>query len=590
MAGWRDAPIIEPAQPAPAQRPRWMSAPPVEPTAADSPAPNARKLTLEVNGVAGDTPASEATQAVGTLAPGGDQPAGKGFWTRTLRGVRDLVDAGAQMLVRGVEVAIPDSWTTLDQWAKGEVAKVEGINRDAERDYQENWRGGDTGFDGARLLGNIVATAPLAALVPSGAGLGLAARTGLSAAGGGMFGTLQPVYDTSEGFWGAKAKQAGTGVMFGAAAAPLTAGLARIVSPRSSPQVQTMLNEGVTPTPGQVLGGAFKTTEEKLTSVPVLGDVIKAGQRRAIRQFNEATLRRALDPIDEALPRGSIGRDAIGQAQAALSISYDDVLNRVGAPAVDDQMLNELANLKSLLANANPGKRLDEQLDNIIGNEILSKTQYGRLTGEAIKTAEGNLGGIVRNLLRDADGDVRKLGEAVQEAQNILRQWVARNAPAGVAQDLQATNRGYANFMRAQRAASALGGEEGVFTPAQLLNAVKAMDPSRNKGAFARGDALLQDLAEPAKTVLSQSVPDSGTAGRLLASLIMGGAPVAAMVNPVAGAALLPAAAYAPGVQRGVAALLASRQGSVLSGTAEGMRALTPAMSALLAGPVAGAQ
>ena len=142
----------------------------------------------------------------------------------------------------------------------------------------------------------------------------------------------------------------------------------------------------------------------------------------------------------------------------------------------------------------------------------------------------------------------------------------------------------------AQRAASALGGEEGVFTPAQLLNAVKAMDPSRNKGAFARGDALLQDLAEPAKTVLSQSVPDSGTAGRLLASLIMGGAPVAAMVNPVAGAALLPAAAYAPGVQRGVAALLASRQGSVLSGTAEGMRALTPAMSALLAGPVAGAQ
>lgn len=547
--GWQDAPIVE-------QAPKWAAAPAVDASAAQ--------------------PAA--------------QPQGKGFWTRTLRGARDPIDAGAQMLVRGVEAAIPDSWTSLDQWAKGEVAKVDQINQAAEQDYQQNWRGGETGFDGARLLGNIVATAPLAAILPSGAGLGLAARTGLSAAGGGAFGTLQPV-DTSAGgdFWTEKAKQAGTGAAFGAVAAPITAGFARLVSPKSSPQVQTMLREGVTPTPGQVLGGAFKTTEDKLTSVPILGDVIKAGQRRALRQFNEAALRRALDPIDQSVPRGSIGRDAIGQAQAALSGSYDDVLNRAGAPAVDDQMLSELANLRSLLANVNPAKKLDEQLDNIINNEILSRTQYGRIPGESIKAAERNLGEIARGSMR-GDFDTQKLGEAVREAQNIVRQWLERSAPADVAKDLRATNQGYANFMRVQRAASALGGEEGVFTPAQLLNAVKALDPTRNKGGFARGGAMLQDLAEPAKTVLSQSVPDSGTAGRLLATILMGGAPVASLVHPAAGAAILPAAAYAPGVQRAVASLLAGRQQPMLKATAQGMRTLTPTLGALLAGQVAGAQ
>ena len=565
MNPWDRDPIVMPAQRA------QVSAPP------DQSAPWAADPIV--------TPGSGSEQA--TAAPSSPQAPGKGFALRTLRGVRDPIDAGAQMLVRGVEAAIPDSWTTLDQWAKREVARVDDINRGAEKDYQQNWRGGDTGFDGARLVGNLIAGAPVAAALPAGAGLSLAARTGLSALGGGVAGTLQPVTNT-EDFWTEKAKQAGTGAAFGAVAAPITAGIARILSPKSSPQVQTLMNKGVTPTPGQVLGGAFKTSEEKLTSVPLLGDAIKAGQRRAIRQFNSAALDEALAPIGVKVPANMIGRSAMQHADDALGSAYDDVLNRIGAPAVDDQMLSELANLRSLIRNQPKG--IADRLDTIIENEILSRTQDGRLTGEAIKAAEHNLGDLARGLRRNQDFDTSKLGDAVLETQRVLRSWLERAAPEGVAQRLRDVNGAWARFLRVQRAATSLGAEEGVFTAAQLQNAVKALDPGKRKGGFARGSALMQDLSEPAKTVLTQQVPDSGTPGRLLGSMLLGGAASGAtFLNPAFGASLLPMAAYAPGAQRAVATLLAGRQGPAFKAGAEGLRTLTPALSTLLAQQLSGA-
>ncbi len=500
-----------------------------------------------------------------------------------VRGARDILDGGAQMLVRGVEAAIPDSWTGLDQWAKGEVARVEAINKGAEADYQQNWRQGREGFDGGRLVGNLLAGAPLAAAIPAGAGLGLGARTALSAAGGGVMSAFQPVDVQGGDFWGAKAKQVGTGAAFGAAAAPVAAGIARIVSPKSSANVQTLMKEGVTPTPGQVLGGAWRATEEKLTSFPLVGDAIKAGQRRALRQMNEAAFNKVLKPIGEKVPKGSIGHDAVQVTDDLLSGAYRRVLDRVGAPAVDDQLLNELTSLRGLLANQ--PKELAGRLDDIITNEILGRTQYGRLTGDAVKAAESNLGQIAAGLRRDPLYDNRKLGEAVFETRNILRAWLDRAAPPGVAGELKRVNEAWSNFLRVQRAAAATGADEGVFTGAQLWGATKALDPTRNKSQTAKGTAVMQDLAGPAKSVLSQKVPDSGTAGRLFANLAAGGGLAAgAAINPTAVAAgAVPAVMYAPGVQRFVAQMLAGRQGQGFKATADGIRALTPAMGTLLA-------
>jgi hypothetical protein len=42
------------------------------------------------------------------------------------------------------------------------------------------------------------------------------------------------------------------------------------------------------------------------------------------------------------------------------------------------------------------------------------------------------------------------------------------------------------------------------------------LDRSKDKAKFARGQAYMQDLSDPAKNVLGSKVPNSGTADRLL--------------------------------------------------------------------------
>lgn len=490
-----------------------------------------------------------------------------------LRGLRDPIDAGAQMLVRGANKIglAPDS----------EVARVDAINKAAEQDYKQNWRKGqDVGFDGARLVGGVAGTAPLAAIAPLGTGL--AARTALGGVTGAGFGALQPV-DTQSNpdFWTEKSKQAGLGAAFGAIAAPVTSAISRVISPKSSAEVQTLLKEGVTPTPGQVLGGAFKAAEEKAASVPILGSAIRVGQQRATEQLNEAAINRALFPIGTSLPKGVTGREAIDFAETALSKRYTSVLDRVGAAPVDDQLVNELASLRGMLANQ--PKDIAGRLERIIDNEVLARTEYGRLTGEAVKKAESNLGQLAAGLRRSQDYDTTVLGQAVSEAQRSLRSWLQRVAPADVADDLAKANQGWANFKRVQRASSALGADEGVFTAAQLQNAVKALDRSKDKASFARGDALMQDLSDPAKTVLSSKVPNSGTADRALFAGALLGPLAGGGISPALPLAALPAAAYLPGIQRGVASLFAGRQQAPFKAASESLLTLSPALGAALA-------
>ena len=460
------------------------------------------------------------------------------------RGMRDPVDAGAQMLVRGAN--------KLGLAPDAEVSRVDQMNREAEQQYQQGRA--DSGFDALRLGGQVLATAPLFAAAPVGGSL--AARTAIGAGTGAVFGTLNPVENPGSDFWSQKLDQAKTGAIAGAVAAPLTAALARIVQPKSSPEVQQLLREGVTPTPGQMLGGASKAAEEKMTSVPIVGDAIRMGQRRAVGELNRAAVNRSLAPLGKELPKGVTGREAVEFAEKTIGQSYDDVLTKVGAPKVDSSMLDELANLRSLIANQ--PKDFAGRLDRIIDNEILGRTQNGRLTGEAIKAAEGNLGQLARGLRKSPDYDTRKLGEAVDETQRILRSWLERSAPKDVSDQLKAANAGWANFKRVQRAASSVAAEDGVFSAAQLHSAVKALDRSKDKGAFARGNALMQDLSEAGKQSLAQSVPDSGTPGRIMAAALAGGG--LGYISPTAlaltGAAALP---YTSAGQKTMAALLARR-------------------------------
>jgi len=412
----------------------------------------------------------------------------------------------------------------------------------------------------------------------------IATAMGLGATTGAAQGALEPVA-TGE----SRAANIATGAGIGAAGGAIPGALARIVKPNSSDDVARLIEEGVRVTPGQALGGMAKGIEDKATSIPLLGAVIKRAQTRGIEDFNRAGFNRALAPIGEKVgPDFNIGREGIAQVEKKIGAAYDTVLDKIKIVQIDDAFQQEVGKVSGMTAEL--GESVSSQFNAILKNRVLDKmTPAGTMSAETMKDVESELGRQVRRFASSADANQRGLASALREVQSSLRGSVERSAGGELAGELKSANTAWANFVRIQDAASRIGAVDGVFTPAQLTSAVRKGDGSVRKGAFARGDALMQDLAESGKNVLSQSIPNSGTADRLMNAGAMGGLPFLepGMLAAIAGGAL----PYTNMGGKVTLAMLAKRP-EFASQLAEILRAGAPAggvaagvMAPLLAGP-----
>ncbi len=483
---------------------------------------------------------------------------------RFLQGASDLVTGGAQMLVNSLPESLVDTVNSGVQAINdlpviGPVTEAIGIRpatadqmnqrvAQDEQQYQEARRAtGQEGMDWWRLAGNVAGTLPMSGAAPAAAtGLG---RVAVGAGQGALFGGLQPV--TEGPYAENKLFQMGTGAAAGGAVAGVGNALARLVSPRAStnPQVQTLLDEGVVPTPGQIMGGTARQVEDKAMSVPILGDAIRSARNRGIEELNEAALNRVVKPLGQTV--SATGREGVRQANSIISQAYDDVLPRVTFRA-DGQFARELGQLQQMAASMPPAQA--QQFENIVRTQVGSRlTPQGVATGRNFKDIESELGRLAQDYLHSGAAGERQLGTALSELQRSMREALQRTNP-DVARELGKINQSYAMLTRIQRAAGGSGATDGVFTPAQLSSAVRASDRTARKGAFARGDALMQDLSDAAKGVMQGTVPNSGTADRLLLS---GGA---AIVSPMSALGLGAASApYLPAINRLAAAALARR-------------------------------
>jgi hypothetical protein len=478
----------------------------------------------------------DITAAIKKNAMGYKEPSAPKLTTgdKFLQGIKDPVDAGAQLLTNMLPKGVVSAGNKLNNFIAdktGLVARLPegGVNQqisDNEAQYQaQRAAQGEDGVDWSRMGGNVLSPMNLAAASKLPAGLGIGKSM---LAGAGLTALFQPVVGVKEtglsdlilgnepkSFWEEKLKQAAIGGATGGILSGATSGISRLISPKASvnPNVQLLKAEGVTPTIGQTLGGGFNRAEEALSSVPVLGSMVSGARNRANTQFESAAHNRALKPIGLELPNGLSGRDAINFTESALKDKYDDVLGKIGAIQTDSAFNTKLSSLQSLVSKKVAPKAERAKFDSIVREVKDSIDQNGYLTSDAYKTLESSLGSKANKLGMSTNIYEGDLAPAVKQLQQELKDMLQRQS-GQYADDLKAANTGWANFKRVQRASSALGAEDGSFTPAQLQNAVKALDKSKDKGAFARGKALNQDLTDAGKAVLGNKVRDSGTTER----------------------------------------------------------------------------
>lgn len=518
---------------------------------------------------------------------------------RFAQGIADPINAGAQMLSRvpGADYVNQATQFVNDLPVIGPITKGLGMvpatsdELDAqmvanEEAYQAARASqGQSGLDVPRMLGNV--TTGLALTLPFGAAGTAVGRMAQGAGSGAAMGALTPVTENQDQYWTEKAKQVGIGAVTGAAASGATEGIARVVKPQTSPYVKTLMDEGVTPTPGQIAGGGFRATEDKLMSIPLLGDLIASARGKSLNEFNRAAYRRALEPIGETADDLPIGREGINGVYQKLSKAYDDLMPFLSFKP-DQQFA---ADVKTLRQMAKEGLEPQQYkvFEKALRDKVINRlTKQGNASGETIKEIESELGLMVRGYSKDPSFANRQLGDALKEAQNTIRQTLVRNNPAS-AERLQAINQGYAVYDKLRVAGARAGDKTGGFTPADLAAAVRGADSSVKKGAYARGVAPLQDLSDAGIATLPSRYPDSGTAGRATIAAMLGGAAggAGASVSPlvpigIAGS-MLP---YMPGGRQVAAKLMTARPPGAqtladlirASGPAAGL-ALTPQLA-----------
>ena len=480
--------------------------------AAQAPQAGGGGFTLELPDDAAPAPAPAARQ--GNAANGGVL-SGLGM------GLMDPIHAGAQMLTNALPTGVVQAGNRFNNWLadnSGLVARipeggVDQMVRDREAQYQaDRAAAGRTGLDAGRLGGGVAATLPLA-IIPGAATIG-----GSAAIGAGM-GALQPV--TAGEFWVEKMKQAGLGAAAGGAGGAISQGISRILSPQTGAAQRMLMAEGVELTPGQVAGGLSKRFEDAATSVPIMGGKVAQAQQRAVESFNRAAINRGLGEIGEKLPDGMVGREAIEYAGKKIGDAYDPLLARMTLRADQQFIADSTALAQNAQAALAPERA--QQLANILQTKLgRHMSGQGTMTGQKFKLADSELGRLARQFSSSADADQRMLGETIRDMQSVMRDALARSNPR-LAPELRKIDKAFATNLRVERAAASVAATDGVFTPAQLQNAVKALDSSGRKRQFARGNALLQDLSDAGKEVLPSAVGNSGTADRA-GLMAMGGA------------------------------------------------------------------
>jgi hypothetical protein len=402
----------------------------------------------------------------------------------------------------------------------------------------------NTGAGNAGAIAGSVAT-----MLPTMAIPGVNTAAGATLLGAGT-GALSPVASDES-----RLTNTAVGAAGGIVGQKVAGALSSVLSPQTAPAVKQLMDQGVTPTPGQIMGGFAQKAESLMESIPFLGHGIKESKTRAIEEFNKAALNRALEPIGQKVDK--IGHEGIKEALGFASKAYDDGLGKMPRVDVDPNFNYAVLNIKNMGQQLVPDRQ--RQLDQILKEQVFDKiTPADTMSGETFKTMSSVLKSKARSFLQSTDFDQRQIGDALNAVVDELRDLAVRNNPAA-AEAIKSADSAYAMLLRLEGAAGSSGAVDGIFTPAQLGQSVRRLDTSLRKRASAQGDALMQDMSTAGREVLGSNVPNSGTADRGLMGLLLGGA-----IDPaLAGGMVVGRGAYTDPAQRAIAAMLTQRPAAV---------------------------
>jgi hypothetical protein len=477
-----------------------------------------------------------------------------------LMGLKDPLTAGAQLLPRGLEFVTSAGGmapNVVSQFFGREAARVDEMAKAEEQAYQEARKArGEEGFDIARLGGNVLNPANIAVGLRAGQAVGGVSKARQAVAGGAATGVLQPVV-SEDGFTEEKAGQAVGGAVGGALGSAAATVIGKAANPLISKAEQTMKDLGIQMTPGQILGGQYKDVERFAEVVPLVGSYISNAKERAVFQFNKGVINSALKKVNSELPADVIGRDAVQEANNIIDRKYDEVLSKIKFSMTSDTYSDAVKAVNK--AGLNPSQRAEvvSKLDNIVLQNFRTSA---RIDGQTYKGIESDLRKEALSYKNSATKAERDIGDALFDVLETMKKNLRRQNPEQTSA-LRRVDNAYGDIAVMRTAAANSGAANGVFTPKQYSTAVRQRDSSRNKTAFAAGQARGQELSDAALEKLGEDATQYQTGRQVVQGFGLGAAlssPPAALAAVVTTPVL-----YSEGGLRAMQVLLRSRPDAV---------------------------
>jgi hypothetical protein len=305
-----------------------------------------------------------------------------------------------------------------------------------------------------------------------------------------------------------------------------TKAVGSIVGGPSDASVRALADQGIPMTVGQSvgrsgrLGQMVKGVEDRLSGVPVVGDVVNARRTEGVQAMNAKAFDKALEPIGASVG-DKIGEEAVAEAQDLVSQSFTRALQgkmvTIDAPFAG-QAQSAMGRIKNI---PRVGEEVLKQIDEM---GIFDPNNLS-LSGENMQMLLGSLRQVKQAYKGDPVGHL--VNKEVSALERAVEGMFERQAPE-VMPDYRAAKQAYRRLSvlgnAVNRAKNGQVDTGGVFTPGQLGLADRANSKKFDGDmAAAAGKSPFHQFQRDAQNVLPNRVPDSGTAGRLLVPLGLAG-------------------------------------------------------------------
>ena len=339
----------------------------------------------------------------------------------------------------------------------------------------------------------------------------------------------------------------------------------------SSPTVSRLRGQGIQPTFGQIMRGRATDNdtwslaagvEDVFANNGVTGSVVNSARARTLEQANNAALN--IGARGKGYVKG-FGEEGIGNLADLSDSAYDDALSGVSIPPVDPA---------DLVTARQSGAAIDAARNRgdfgyVYDNQLTPVISGPQMSGEQIQDALRLLRGQSRSYSQAARGiapdpAAQGVADALDMTQDAITGHVGRYAPE-VVPALDEANSIYRNFKVLDDAAGRAMNDGGVFTGAQLGQAMKANNAKFGQRGFsAQTDSPFYQLQQDMQNVLPNQIPPTGV--NAAPALAIGGAALGATGEAtdndylrMGALATLPALAYTKPGQKAISTILLDR-------------------------------